>query len=125
MSYFIQKKKRCDIKCLKNLWVKQKLHFLEVCLKRFFLFSIFVYRSTLSLFLGGNCRFYPSCSEYAYESFQRYKPLYALVLTVKRLLRCRPFGPKGYDPVPKNCGKDRGPIQKLSPRGDLTYVREA
>jgi putative membrane protein insertion efficiency factor len=46
------------------------------------------------------CRFYPSCSEYGRESIEVHGARRGLWLTVRRLLRCRPFGPSGYDPVP-------------------------
>jgi putative membrane protein insertion efficiency factor len=46
------------------------------------------------------CRFYPSCSSYALEAFEVHGTWRASALTVRRLLRCRPFGPSGVDPVP-------------------------
>lgn len=66
-------------------------------LARFFLAF---YRVHLSGFLGGVCRYEPSCSCYAEQAFQRFPPGYALLLTVRRLLRCHPFARAGYDPVP-------------------------
>ena len=59
------------------------------------------YQATLSHFMGGACRFEPSCSNYAIEALQVHGALKGSWLTVKRLIRCRPFGPSGYDPVPK------------------------
>lgn len=60
------------------------------------------YQATFSYFLGGNCRFYPSCSHYAVESFQTHSFIEASRLTIIRLLKCHPFHPqKGFDPVPK------------------------
>jgi len=50
--------------------------------------------------LGNNCRFYPSCSDYAHEALERHGALRGSWLTVKRLGRCQPFHPGGYDPVP-------------------------
>ena len=47
-----------------------------------------------------NCRFYPSCSNYAYVAIERYGFFKGGVLGIKRILRCHPFGDKGYDPVP-------------------------
>jgi len=54
----------------------------------------------LSPFLGGACRFYPSCSNYAREAIERYGALRGTVLALKRLLRCHPFTPAGIDLVP-------------------------
>lgn len=47
------------------------------------------------------CRFTPSCSYYSYEALELYGARRGLWLTVRRLARCRPFGPSGYDPVPE------------------------
>jgi hypothetical protein len=66
----------------------------------FFLCLIKVYQYTLSPLLGPSCRFYPSCSEYAYQAIQRHGPLNGLLLAVKRILRCHPFHPGGVDHVP-------------------------
>jgi len=46
------------------------------------------------------CRFTPSCSQYSYEALTVHGTPRGLWLTVRRMLRCRPFGPSGYDPVP-------------------------
>lgn len=47
------------------------------------------------------CRFYPSCSVYAQEAIASHGPVKGGFLTLRRLSRCRPFGPSGYDPVPE------------------------
>ena len=67
---------------------------------RFLLLALSVYRSFLSPFYGGACKFYPSCSQYASEAIARYGAGRGAWLAVKRLARCRPFSPGGYDPVP-------------------------
>lgn len=59
-----------------------------------------LYQMTLSKMLPPSCRFYPSCSHYGYEAINKYGFLKGGWLTVKRLARCQPFHPGGYDPVP-------------------------
>lgn len=54
----------------------------------------------MSPLLPPSCRFTPTCSQYAIEALSKYGPFKGLYLTVKRLLRCRPGGGSGYDPVP-------------------------
>lgn len=66
------------------------------------LFLIRSYQITLSPILGGACRFYPTCSCYGSEAFKHHDPKTAFILTFKRVLKCRPFGPYGFDPVPEN-----------------------
>ena len=51
------------------------------------------------------CRFFPSCSSYAYEAIDQHGAWRGGRLTAKRLSRCRPFGPSGYDPVPLCCNE--------------------
>lgn len=59
-----------------------------------------VYQYTISPLLGSPCRFYPSCSVYAVEAIAKHGVLKGFILTVKRLGKCHPFHPGGYDPVP-------------------------
>ncbi|PCH57040.1 MAG: membrane protein insertion efficiency factor YidD [Legionellales bacterium] len=59
-----------------------------------------LYSLIVSPFLGSNCRFYPSCSQYAKISFSRYGLWRASKLTVLRLLRCHPWHAGGVDEVP-------------------------
>ncbi|HLG51730.1 MAG: membrane protein insertion efficiency factor YidD [Chloroflexi bacterium] len=58
-----------------------------------------LYQLTLSRVLPPACRFYPTCSQYAYEAVARYGVLRGGWLAMGRLLRCHPFNPGGYDPV--------------------------
>ena len=61
---------------------------------------IMFYRMAISPLLPPACRFVPTCSEYGLTAFGRYGFRKGFVLTAKRILKCRPGGPHGYDPVP-------------------------
>ena len=61
---------------------------------------IMFYRMAISPLLPPACRFVPTCSEYGLTAFKRYGFRKGFVLTAKRILKCRPGGPHGYDPVP-------------------------
>ena len=58
------------------------------------------YQYLLSPFLGCHCRFHPSCSSYALEAIEIHGILKGSYLIIRRLLRCHPFSPGGFDPVP-------------------------
>jgi putative membrane protein insertion efficiency factor len=65
------------------------------------LIIIRVYQKTISPALPGNtCRFYPSCSHYGYQAIFKFGALKGLFLATRRIFRCNPFNPGGYDPVP-------------------------
>lgn len=53
----------------------------------------------ISTYLGFNCRFYPSCSEYTKQAIEKYGLMKGSFLGLKRILRCHPFSQGGYDPV--------------------------
>ena len=72
-----------------------------------------IYQITISPLIGGNCRFYPTCSNYSIESFQRYNFIKGFYLTISRLVKCHPFGRSGYDPVVK---EDKISIKKINLR---------
>lgn len=61
---------------------------------------VVIYRYTLSPILGPRCRFMPTCSEYCLEALACHGALKGSWLTLKRLIRCHPWGGSGYDPVP-------------------------
>ena len=73
------------------------------------------YQYAIRPMLGANCRFYPSCSDYAIEALQRHGAARGSWLAAKRLCRCHPYHPGGYDPVPVPC-------QEASRRGTDTSV---
>ena len=61
---------------------------------------ITLYRYTFSAIIGQQCRFLPTCSEYSIEAIKKYGALKGTYLTIKRIVRCRPNGGSGFDPVP-------------------------
>ena len=67
---------------------------------RLLMWVIRAYQLVLSPWLGGACRFYPSCSCYAHKAIERHGAVRGAWLAVRRLLRCHPFHRGGYDPVP-------------------------
>jgi putative membrane protein insertion efficiency factor len=67
---------------------------------RLLLTLVAAYRRRISPMLGQHCRFHPSCSAYAQESLTRYGAGRGSWLALRRLVRCHPFHPGGYDPVP-------------------------
>ena len=66
-----------------------------------FVFLIRFYQVCISPLKGGpSCRFTPTCSQYALEAFRRHGPFKGFYLSLRRILRCHPWGGHGYDPVP-------------------------
>jgi uncharacterized protein len=66
------------------------------------LLALRFYKAYLSILFAGNCRFEPTCSQYAYEAIERFGVARGIWLGLKRLLRCQPFSRRfGYDPIPE------------------------
>ena len=59
-----------------------------------------IYQKLLSPLLGQNCRFHPTCSEYAVEALTLHRPLRGSLFSVKRIIKCNPWGGSGIDNVP-------------------------
>ena len=62
---------------------------------------IFIYRKFISPLTPPTCRFYPTCSQYGMEALERFGFFKGTFLTIKRILKCHPFHPGGFDPVPE------------------------
>jgi uncharacterized protein len=64
-----------------------------------FIQFVLLYRVALRPIMGGHCRFTPSCSEYAIDAINKYGAFRGAWRALKRILRCHPFGGRGYDPA--------------------------
>ncbi|RMF34314.1 MAG: membrane protein insertion efficiency factor YidD [Chlorobiota bacterium] len=69
-------------------------------MRTLFIIIIRAYQRWISPLLGAQCRFYPSCSQYAIEAIERYGAAKGAWLAVRRIARCHPWHPGGFDPVP-------------------------
>ena len=76
------------------------LRILKALPKRLMLALIRFYRGAISPYLPPSCRYTPTCSQYALEAVEKYGALKGGYLALRRILRCHPFHPGGYDPVP-------------------------
>ncbi|MEH6557624.1 MAG: membrane protein insertion efficiency factor YidD [Oceanicoccus sp.] len=79
-------------------------------MRRLFISFIQCYRYLISPLMASHCRFHPSCSSYAIQAIERYGAFKGSWLAIKRLLRCHPFHPGGYDPVPEKHSDNDGHI---------------
>jgi putative membrane protein insertion efficiency factor len=73
---------------------------LKKLLSYLFILLIKIYKGAISPFLPRACRYTPTCSEYGIQAIKKYGPIKGSLLTLKRILRCHPWGGHGYDPVP-------------------------
>jgi putative membrane protein insertion efficiency factor len=69
--------------------------------------AIKFYQLAISPFMGRNCRFYPTCSEYTLDAITEHGLLKGLALTVKRIGKCHPWHDGGYDPVPTSSDRSK------------------
>lgn len=82
------------------------------------LMFIHFYKACISPMFPGCCRYRPTCSEYALQAIQKFGLCKGIILTIKRLSRCHPWGGKGYDPIPEkfefkhhNCCKSKNLVK--------------
>ena len=68
-------------------------------MRRLLIQLVLLYRATLGEFLGGQCRFTPTCSQYAIDAITQYGAFRGGWRAIKRIVRCHPFGKGGYDPA--------------------------
>lgn len=69
-------------------------------MKKFLIFIIRIYRKLISPMKPPSCRFYPTCSTYAIQVIEKYGAFRGTFMAIKRILKCHPLHPGGYDPVP-------------------------
>ena len=69
-------------------------------MRRLLLLLLRGYQYAIRPMLGSHCRFYPSCSDYARDALEHHGTLRGIGLAARRLGRCHPYHPGGYDPVP-------------------------
>jgi putative membrane protein insertion efficiency factor len=67
--------------------------------KKFAVAVIIFYQRFISPLMPPSCRFYPTCSSYARQAIEKYGVLKGVLMSLRRISRCHPFHPGGYDPV--------------------------
>ena len=82
------------------------INIFQKSIKTLILTLLKIYKFLISPFLGNNCRFLPSCSDYAYEVITEKGVIKGSFLAIKRLTKCHPWGRSGYDPVNKQTKKE-------------------
>jgi putative membrane protein insertion efficiency factor len=81
----------------KTIWGVVKV--VQFILCKIVIVCIMIYRKLISPLKRPSCRFYPTCSRYALDAVMKYGVFKGGYLSIKRILRCNPFNPGGYDPV--------------------------
>jgi len=82
------------------MFLKSLFHVLAKGLKALFILLIKIYQKAISPWTPASCRYTPTCSAYALESFEKYGLWKGFLLAIKRIGSCHPWGGHGYDPVP-------------------------
>ena len=86
------------------------------------LLALRFYQTYLSILFAGNCRFHPTCSQFAYEAIERFGVARGIWLGLKRLLRCHPLSHKfGYDPVPNAWDETRHDATIATPSREIPH----
>ncbi len=84
-------------------------------MKTIVIYLIKFYKKAISPFLPNSCRFYPTCSDYSMQAIREFGLLKGGFMSIKRIGRCHPFNPGGYDPVP-------GKNAKIKIKGDANAL---
>ena len=69
-------------------------------IKTIVILPIIAYQKFISPFIGLNCRYVPTCSHYSIEAIEKFGIIKGTYLSIRRILKCNPFGSSGYDPMP-------------------------
>ena len=72
---------------------------INIYLSKLCIYLVKLYQKYISPLKRPTCRFYPTCSQYSIEAFKKYGLFKGMYLTIKRILKCHPFHPGGYDPL--------------------------
>jgi uncharacterized protein len=91
-----------QFKIFRDYWLfsKKIMKIVKQILASPFIFLIKLYQWIISPWLGPQCRYTPTCSQYGIEALKKYGPIKGLWLTIKRIASCNPWGGHGHDPVP-------------------------
>lgn len=68
-------------------------------ISKLLIYLVGFYRKYISPLKGPTCRFYPTCSQYSMQALKKYGAIKGTYLTIRRILKCHPFHPGGYDPL--------------------------
>ncbi len=90
-----------ELVCLegKEITVKRISIKINKVLTQILIMPIKAYKTYISPLKGRTCRFYPTCSQYAVEALEKHGIFMGILLSFKRIIRCHPFNPGGYDPI--------------------------